>query len=104
MEGFSNQIKIERMVSNHFSNCNLEQLKSISTDCSQLLVTPTKQTTKALALKHFSDTILLLKAYRFVKSEQIDGTVSNHLSKYNLRIHSSLKKCIQILLKIVHKI
>ena len=27
MEGFSNRIKIERMVSKYFSSCNLEQLK-----------------------------------------------------------------------------
>ena len=29
MEGFSNWMKIERMVNNYFCNCNLEQLKMV---------------------------------------------------------------------------
>ena len=52
MEGFLNQIKIERMVSNYFSCCNSEQLKSIAQDCSHLVM-PTRQATGVMALKLF---------------------------------------------------
>ena len=51
--GFSNQIKIVRMMSIHLNSCNLEQLKHITKDCSQQLVMPARQTTKATALKVF---------------------------------------------------
>ena len=56
------------MVSNHLSTVDVihkfTTIKNISTDRSQLLVTPTGQTTGAMALK-LSDTILLLKVYSF---------------------------------------
>ena len=76
------------MANNYLSSCNSEQLQNIAKDCLQLLVTPTGQTTDAMTLKYFSDTILLLiKLYGcegFLNQNQINGMVSNHLSRCNL--------------------
>ena len=96
MEGFSNRIKIERMVNNYFSSCNLEQLKNIAKDLSQLLVAPTGQTIYTMALKLYSGTnLLLLKGYGFEgfsNQNQIYRLVSNHLSRCNSLNSQQLKE------------
>ena len=95
MEGFSNRTKIERMVNNYFGSCNLEQLKNIAKDLSQLLVAPTGQTVYTMALKLHSGTILLLKGYGFEgfsNQNQIYGLVSNHLSRCNSSNSQQLKE------------
>ena len=59
----------------------------VDKDHSQLLALPTGQTTDAMVLKRFSDTIFLLKVHgfdEFLNRNQIDGMVSYYLSRCNL--------------------
>ena len=61
------------MVNNHLRSCNSEL-------CSQLLATPTRQTTNAMDLELLLDTILLLKVY-LTGFEKTDHNVTIDISR-----------------------
>ena len=60
-EGILNWIKIDRMVNDHSSNCNLYRFNKIYTNITknhlQFLAMPTSKTTDAMVLKFFLDTM-----------------------------------------------
>ena len=65
-EGIVNRSKINRMVNDHSSSCNLWRFKKIYANIVknrlQFLAMPTSTTTDAMALNFFADTMKLLKS------------------------------------------
>ena len=75
-------IKLDKILSNHLSSCNLYQFKNITRKSSQILFSPTRQTTDAMGFKVFH-TLFFIKGHNYEgysNGNKIDRMMCNCLS------------------------